>query len=124
VNVGSFCQTNDQCCSGICTGAKGKTTCQAHDQSTCTGQNTVCGDGADAPNCTTSTGAEGYCGVTTGSARYCSAGQGSKCMACTKDADCAAQCGAGAACLSCPVCVDVGFQTACTSPAFEGCGPL
>jgi hypothetical protein len=100
VNVGNFCTKSSQCCSGICQGQKGKKKCQAHDASTCQSGNDVCVNGVPQP-CTTSTGHPGDCTRTTGNASYCETD--GECFACKQDADCVPFCGAGAACIICPV---------------------
>jgi hypothetical protein len=85
VNVGGFCESAAQCCSGICQGRKGKRRCQAHDTGNCpAGEDVeVCG-GADV-TCTTSLGHPGRCGTTTGNAGYCfTTGEGF----CRTDRDC------------------------------------
>jgi hypothetical protein len=108
VKVGNFCKNGGQCCSGICQGKKGKKKCQAHDASTCQGQDACVGEVAV---CTTTTGVVGSCAVTTGNASYC--GRSATCFDCAKDADCVPVCGAGAACIVCAECVAMGLQTAC-----------
>jgi len=110
VDVNAFCQTDDQCCSGLCQGKQGKKTCQAHDQSTCQPGQDVCLGSDDV--CTTTTGADGACATTTGKAIYCF-GAGS-CAPCAKDADCVQLVGAGAACIVCAECADdIPGATAC-----------
>jgi hypothetical protein len=106
VNVGNVCTSDDQCCSGICEGKQGKKTCQAHDQSTCqAGQNIAfCGGSADG-DCVDSSGTPGGdCFTTTGNAGICA--QGGGCFICTKDVDCQAVFGPGAACATCPTCAE------------------
>lgn len=103
VNVGNFCKNSGQCCSGICQVKNGKLRCQAHDQTTCGGQNQCAGEEIV---CTSTTDFLGVCQVTTGNASYCAAAFA--CFDCTKDADCVPSCGAGAACIVCE----------------EGCSPL
>jgi hypothetical protein len=117
VNVGNFCKSGDQCCSGICQGKKGKKKCQPHDASTCAGQD-GCAD--EFVPCTIKE-FTGTCAVTTGNASYCAVN--SECVACAKDTDCEALCGAGAACIVCAECVVAGLQTACASTTEEGCQP-
>lgn len=114
VDVGNFCQSGDQCCSGICTDAQ----CQAHDVSTCvTGQqDVVCGGTnvfCQAPN-----GNDGLCTTTTGNAGYCLGDR--ECFACSKDADCTTICGPDAACAVCTGCTATG-GTACVGPVPESC---
>ncbi|MBL8126251.1 MAG: hypothetical protein U0Z70_16085 [Thermomicrobiales bacterium] len=119
VDVGKFCNNAGQCCSGICQGKKGKKTCKAHNESTCvSGQAEIgCGGGANVA-CQTSAGEEGQCDTTTGNAPYCVADGG--CVACKKDADCVATCGAGAACIRCAGCLATG-ETACVGLKADSC---
>jgi hypothetical protein len=117
VNVGSFCKNSGQCCSGICQGKKDKKKCQAHNVSTCTGQDGCADEGVPCPTLEFT----GSCAVTTGNASYCAVGK--ECVACAKDTDCEALCGAGAACIVCADCVAAGLQTACASTTEEGCQP-
>lgn len=118
VNVGGFCESAAQCCSGICTGSR----CRAHDVDICrTGQTSVfCTDGATNTSCTGGGGGEGLCATTTGNAAFCATDL--QCVACKQDADCqsASVCGAGAACVICANCVDTG-GTACMAAGAAGC---
>ena len=118
VNVGGFCESAAQCCSGICTGSR----CQAHDIDICrTGQTSVfCADGATDISCTGGGGGGGLCATTTGNAAFCATDR--KCFTCKKDADCqpASVCGAGAACVICTNCDDAG-GTACMAASAAGC---
>jgi hypothetical protein len=118
VNVGSFCESSSQCCSGICQGS----TCRGHNVDVCqAGQAELfCSDSATEIACTGEGGAAGSCGTTTGNAGFCVRDR--KCFACTKDADCqtASTCGAGAACVICANCVDAG-GTACVASDAAGC---
>jgi hypothetical protein len=112
VNVGSFCKNDDQCCSGICQGKKGKKHCQAHDASTCQPGQDSC-SGLPVP-CTTSAGdPDGGCTITTGNASYCEAD--GRCFDCAKDADCVPFCGPQAACIVCAGCVTE--KTVCVGPS-------
>jgi hypothetical protein len=114
VNVGGFCKNNGQCCSGICKGKKGKGKCLAHNASTCqAGQENCVGTGVE---CTSETGELGVCTITTGQANYCEVN--GNCYPCTKDADCVAVCGEGAACLDC---ADCSGGTACAGPSVDSC---
>lgn len=84
LEVGDPCQSEDQCCSGICEGKKGKRTCRAHDTGTCKqdGQLVPC-------NNRTTCG----CLHTTAGSDICSelfVPGGSACAACQRDADCLA----------------------------------
>lgn len=125
VDVGGFCRNNGQCCSNICSGKKNKKACQAHDDGfgACeAGPLGFCATGpgliAGTP-CTSSADENGLCFTSTGNASYCAVGdvQTSGCVACKKDKDCEAFCGAGAACIQCPACDAVfGVKTACASP--------
>ena len=117
VDVGKACQGNNaNCCSGICNGEKPKkgkrdtSRCAGHDASTCpSGLNpTFCG-GTDV-NCVTSALAPGACATTTGNAAFCFSSV--RCLACKKDSDCTANCGAQAACVICADCASSG-GTAC-----------
>jgi hypothetical protein len=53
LEVGDACQSEEQCCSGICEGKKGARTCVAHDAATCQVDSNLC-----------STGKEIFCGAT------------------------------------------------------------
>jgi hypothetical protein len=115
VDVGNFCQSNEQCCSGICDGS----TCQAHDtggcqavDDTCTSdQVVICPDVFGGANKVLT-----LCFQTTGKAPFCGVRANTQCAACTKDADCVADFGAGAACVVCAdECVD-GNHTTCLPP--------
>ena len=111
VSVGGFCQTAEQCCSGICEGEPGKKTCLAHDTGGCPpGIDEVgCGDpGTDVP-CTLSTGeTDGYlCNATTGNAGFCALT--GDCFACRKDAECQEFYETSrAACVRCTACPETG----------------
>jgi hypothetical protein len=112
VNVGKPCRGNNaNCCSGICEGKaprKGKpdrSRCVAHNASICTGSSSLCSTGippACNPNSAMST-----CVRTTGNAGFCadfktgSESQGASyyCRDCSKDIDCQAEFGPGAACV-------------------------
>jgi hypothetical protein len=115
-NVGSFCNTSEQCCSGICQGKKGKKTCQAHDEGSCQANQDSC---SGTPFlCTTSTGESGVCTVTTGNAPYCNTS--GACFPCRKDADCVPFCGPQAACMVCETqCGATEGFTACVGPSEE-----
>ena len=133
VNVGGQCRGNDaNCCSGICSGnkpkkgAEDKSTCVAHDKSTCqTGQvSPGCSSLAEplpGDACTASTGKAGQCNTTTGNAGFCVVG--GFCTPCTRDADCISACGAQAACIKCTrACAAQGLTTQCVGP--DVCSPL
>jgi hypothetical protein len=115
-NVGVGCTNASQCCSGVCSGKRGKKRCQAHDtggcelaQDSCSGTNFAC---------TTTTGNPGFCHVTTGNAPYCALdGVDAEC---TKDADCVPFCGPLAACAVCAEPGQAPFRF-CASP--DSCLP-
>jgi hypothetical protein len=121
VDVGKFCKTSDQCCSGICEGKKGNKTCQAHDKGSCQANQDTCGGPPFFP-CTTSTGESGVCTITTGKAPYCNTTGG--CFPCRKDADCVPFCGLQAACVVCETqCGTTAGFTLCVGPSEEdACG--
>jgi hypothetical protein len=108
VNVGGFCKTSDQCCSGICTGKKSKKQCRAHDTQGCQADQDACAEdfGTGCPEVPTAS-----CFRTTGDAGFCGFFEAGACVACTKDADCLAAAGPIAACVVCPACVAT--NTAC-----------
>lgn len=118
VNVGDFCESASQCCSGTCEGSA----CKAHDTGICqAGQNVIfCADGATNISCTGPGGALGLCLTTTGNAGLCATDR--QCVSCKKDADCqsASVCGPGAACVVCANCLDTG-GTACVASGASGC---
>jgi hypothetical protein len=102
VNVGGKCRGKDAlCCSGICQGKKpkkgkrDKSKCVAHNASTCQAGQISC---AGPP---VACGDNGFCLQTTGKASFCGAFSGA-CADCTKDTDCEATAGEGAACIVCP----------------------
>lgn len=113
VDVGTFCHNNDQCCSGICTGTNGKKTCKAHDtrgcqlaDDTCLQEGTVLCPDAAAHAINPDDAGEAnkvlpFCFQTTGKAAFCGFLVGDHCVACSNDADCVADFGAGAACVVC-----------------------
>jgi hypothetical protein len=120
VNVGDFCKTSEQCCSGICSGKKGKKRCQEHDASTCQAGElpTVCGGRSEF--CISSDGFEGACATSTGSGGYCFAS--GDCFACTNDVDCEAACGPGAGCIPCAeTCGPARGGTFCAGLAADSC---
>lgn len=123
VNVGGFCTTREQCCSGICEGKQGKKSCRDHDGgSGCqAGLSEGCEGGPPSVSCMTSTGLEGGCDTTTGNAGYC--GSGFVCADCRKDVDCQDLCGiAAAVCVRCPDCAGPStIETACIGPSPGDC---
>jgi hypothetical protein len=105
VDVGKPCRGNDaNCCSGICQGKKPKkgkkdnSRCVAHDTGGCQADQDVCLSLQEIP-----CGTNGNCLRTTGKASFCGDFENSACVACTKDADCETDFGAGAACVVCAV---------------------
>jgi hypothetical protein len=119
VNVGNFCKNAGHCCSGICSGKRGKKKCRAHDTGGCRAEHNpvTCGGSADVP-CFTNAGALGQCAHTTGNAGYCQ--NSGNCLACTRDPDCVPFCGADAACIVCEGLCGPG-GTACTGNGPEPC---
>jgi hypothetical protein len=129
VDVGGKCQGNDaNCCSGICEGKKPKkgkkdtSRCAGHDAGICTpGSNTCalagiaeCDPSNSGCHCVGTTGNATFCGDTSGVT------DGSLCRVCSKDTDCQAEFGPGAACIFleglCSIyCIDTG-RTACVPP--------
>jgi hypothetical protein len=110
LNVGDPCKSAEQCCSGICSGKKGKKRCRSHDTGGCPAGHDAFGD--DVVTCQTSSGVWGKCGTTTGNAGYCVGG--GDCHPCAKDADCRSRCGPQAACVVSPQACAIG--TACVAP--------
>lgn len=105
VDVGARCENSGQCCSGICTGKKGKKICEAHGQSTCQAGHNACVAPPTA-TCVTEAGGQGICGTTTGNAAYCALV--GNCGPCSRDADCVPFYGEGAACGYCAECFPFG----------------
>lgn len=111
VNVGRFCRSADQCCSGICRGNKGKRKCRAHDTGGCALADNFCagGNGNDcAPGC--------VCNVTTGKAPHCGPTVFCPAAECQRDADCGEP---GAACIppvNCQGCGTPATQNFCQRP--------
>jgi hypothetical protein len=102
LDVGDPCKSEEQCCSGICEGKKGKRKCVAHDAGVCgadsdiciSGQPSFCG-GAN-PNCIclSTTGNAGFCG------EFAPGVPGAEfCRDCSQDSDCEEDFGPGAACV-------------------------
>jgi hypothetical protein len=114
VNVGGACRGQDaNCCSGICEGKKPKkgkqdtSRCVAHNELDCPAGADLCAGNAVA--CGTQKTA---CYQTTGQASFCAFTFTGICHACTKDVECEALQGPGAACV---VCVD------CSATGNTGC---
>jgi hypothetical protein len=116
VGVGGRCRGSDgNCCSGICEGKKpqkgkkDKSTCVAHNSGECQAGDDVC-IGNDVP-CAD----ESVCIRTTGDASFCAKRLIGQCTECSKDVECEALFGAGAACVVCPLqCTET--TTACFAP--------
>ena len=102
VSVGQACAgTDDLCCSGVCEGTKpGK---GKQDRSRCVARNALdCSAGADSCQGVVTCGAYGFCQQTTGGASFCAGFTFVDCaVTCTRDADCEASAGPGAACVVC-----------------------
>ncbi len=102
VDVGKACRGNSgRCCSGICEGRKPKK--GKKDTSRCAAHNVLdCPAGADSCVETATCGTSGFCQQTTGKAGFCAGFSFSDCAVnCTRDVDCEATRGAGAACIVC-----------------------
>ena len=117
VDVGEKCYGKDaRCCSGICNGNGKRSKCAAHNVGGCT---------PNANSCLGSVpcGVGGECYRTTGKAGFCAKPGLCDCDPCTKDTDCEAQFGEGAACIVCITngisCVGVNGSkgTACVPPS-------
>jgi hypothetical protein len=103
VDVGDACRGSDaNCCSGVCQGKKpkkgekDKSRCVAHNAGECQADQDVCLSLQEI-QC----GTNGNCARTTGNASFCADFENSACFDCTKDTDCEADFGAGAACVIC-----------------------
>lgn len=98
VNVGQKCYGRSEvCCSGICEGSGKKSRCVAHNVDTCANTPHTCLEQGTG-DCG---GGQGSCFTTTGNAPFCGHIGTCDCAPCTKDADCVAEHGAGAACIQC-----------------------
>lgn len=105
VNVGDFCESASQCCSGICESSA----CKAHDTDNCQAAQTdlTCSGVNTNVQCSAAGGGEGLCLTTTGNAGYCAGDREfAPCVTCKKDADCQSACGLDAACVICANCPD------------------
>jgi hypothetical protein len=103
LNVGQKCRGKDsKCCSGVCQGKKpkkgkkDKRKCAAHNAGICTPELDLCTTGLITScgplcSCLRSTGNAGFCGNV--------ANLNNPCRNCTKDTDCHAEFGPGAACV-------------------------
>jgi hypothetical protein len=117
VNVGQFCKTDGQCCSGRCEGKKDKKKCKAHDAGNCQSDDDSCI--VESVECLNGAIAGG-CFRTTGQASYCAFD--GDCFPCEKDADCVPFCGAAAACVVCELeCGGIPGGTACLSAGEDRC---
>jgi hypothetical protein len=117
--IGKPCKRSRQCCSGICSGRKGRKKCREHDVGTCPAGSNSCELGVRiACNGDESCG----CFGTRGGGRFCGNGELFACVACTRDAECTARgFPPGSACiaLSGPclgACAGEGTVTACVPP--------
>ncbi|MGH2618406.1 MAG: hypothetical protein ACRDJC_24510 [Thermomicrobiales bacterium] len=119
LNVDAPCQSAEQCCSGICTGKKGKKRCRAHATGNCRIGQSIAFCGGENSGCALGGGnLTGVCGTSTGNAGYCVGG--GDCFPCTRDAECRPFCGPGAACVRCADCTETG-GTMCASPGVHTC---
>jgi hypothetical protein len=94
-HVGSGCRRSRQCCSSRCQNKQ----CQAHDAGICTAADDACGP--NSKKCGQLSTGERLCEcfVTTGGASFC--GGYGRTVDCTKDKQCEAEFGSGAACVAC-----------------------
>ena len=98
VNVGQKCYGKSEvCCSGICDGKGKKSTCAGHNADTCSSSPHTCLEQGTG-NCG---GGQGSCFTTTGNAPFCGQLGDCDCAPCSKDSDCVAEHGTGAACIQC-----------------------
>jgi hypothetical protein len=89
LDVGDPCKSAEGCCSGICTGKKGKRTCRAHGGGTCRQELTgLCSDPPTLATCNDSETC--YCLRTTANSNFCAQLGQALCTDCQKDADCEA----------------------------------
>jgi hypothetical protein len=95
VNVGSFCKSSSQCCSGTCSGKKGKKTCAGHHSGGCTPARSLCATANLAlSNCNLDNNLA-QCFTTTGHGGFCADATPPEvpfenCQKCAVDADCVA----------------------------------
>lgn len=116
IDVGQSCRGNNSlCCSGICegsaplTGQPDTSHCVAHNADVCLAGQSFC-TGPTAVTCGTTGG--GFCMTTTGNAGFCfDLGSADCSVTCTRDPECVASRGPGAACVLCPTCP--GRETVC-----------
>jgi hypothetical protein len=89
LEVGDPCQSEEQCCSGICDGKKGKRKCRAHGAGTC--RQDLTGLCSDPPTLATCNDSETcFCLRTTANSNFCAELGQKLCTDCQKDADCEA----------------------------------
>jgi hypothetical protein len=90
LEIGDPCQSEEQCCSGICAGKKGQRKCRAHDTGTCVqGMPGLCT--AANPETTRCNNADCSCYRTTAGSNVCSSDDTHDfevCVDCQRDADC------------------------------------
>lgn len=121
LNVGDRCDGTDlQCCSGICQKQKGgkgkprKAFCVAHGEGGCRPDQDACDNLDSAAN---QCDVDGLCFRTTGQAGFCAQIGAGQCVACSRDLECEAALGFGAACVVCEECANNGAGTGCVPPA-------
>jgi hypothetical protein len=89
LEVGDPCKSEEQCCSGICDGKKGKRKCRAHGAGTC--RQDLTGLCSDPPTLATCNDSETcFCLRTTANSNFCAELGQKLCTDCQKDADCEA----------------------------------
>jgi len=129
LDIGQPCRGDgNNCCSGICEGVapkKGRpdtSNCVAHNSGICATDTNSCELGVAVP-CATDSSLQ-ICVITTGGAPFCgdfTAGVQTLCRNCTKDTECEAEFGAGAACIvlggTCTLFCPATGRTACVPPA-------
>jgi hypothetical protein len=89
LEVGAPCTSEEQCCSGVCDGKKGKKQCQAHGAGTCEQEGQHYCAAVTVPYCNNSISC--VCGRTTAGSNFCGTVlPPSDCADCQRDADCEA----------------------------------
>lgn len=88
VDAGNFCQDNDQCCSGVCTGTGHTRACISQDNWGCPPGQSIELCGGTAVQCP-DTG-NGQCATSTGNAAICALARWSLNPPCTRDVECQA----------------------------------
>lgn len=120
IDVGELCQSDGQCCSGVCAGKEGTKTCRAHDVGDCAAGAALQGCGGADVECMTGAGLQGFCATTTGNAGYCQTA--AECYVCQTDVDCQAasggELGPTAACIQCAECATTGGTACATTKDF------